>query len=361
MAQLFKGYIRSEGKVPTSAIIGGKYLDTPPDKGDYVGVLKEGIVQLDFDTEEDAKIALAIVQEYKMKCDILKTTRGIHLYFKNTVVQKVEQHIFNAVGLVCDVGIGDKNRVVPLRVTKDVESIRMVNGEEHHYTTKATHQREWLQTYDDLDDLPACFRPVTKNDHELKKSTTRNQTLFNYILTLQYHAFSKEEIRRIIKIINKHILYEPLPDREIDLITRDEAFSEELFFQNGTFLHDRFGNYMLANSNIIKIDNQVHIYTQDQLYSNDPVEFERVMANKIPSLKEAQRKEVYKYIVLKAKAEGEFANARYIGLKDSILDIQTGETFPYSPKWIINNRINHTYDPEAYHELMDKKIGRAHV
>ena len=144
-----------------------------------------------------------------------------------------------------------------------------------------------------------------------KKSTTRNQTLFEYILKLQLGGFGKDDIRKIIKVINDHILYEPLDDKEIDTITRDEAFSEELFFDDrGRFLHDRFGNYMMSNCNILRIDGLVNIYTKDHLYSNNSDEFEKKMVERIPQLKDNQRKEVYKYIALQCKKEGEFASPK---------------------------------------------------
>jgi len=359
--QLFKGYILSNGKMPLNSIKSGEYLSTPPENHDYVGVLYEDIIQVDFDDENSAKIAIEIVKEYKLKCDILKTTRGVHLYFKNDMehIKHCSVGAFTAIGLECDIGLGSKNRVVPLRVTKDVETIRIVNGEEVLSTTKRVHQREWLQTYDEIDTIPSYFRPLSNKDYDLKNCNTRNQTLYNYILTLQTFEFNKTEIRQIIKIINKYVLEEPLPEREIDVITRDEAFSEELFFdKDGRFLHNRFGNYMLTNSNILKIDNQIHIYTNEFLYSNDPNEFEKVMLSKIPTLKDNQRKEVYKYICLKASKKGEFSNAKYIGLKSMVLDIETMESQPYSPNLIINNRINFDYDEDAYDELMDKTLDK---
>ena len=358
---LFSGYIPAKGKEPLGKIKDKTdHLSVPPESGDYVGVLKENIVQLDFDNEVDAKRAIEIVNEYRLRCDILETSRGVHLYFindpKHIKTQAVD--VFNACGMRCDIGLGCKDRVVPLRMTKEVAMTQFVDGEPVTSTQKTVVQRAWLQTYSELDVVPAFFRPVGKTDHHLSESTTRNQTLFNYILVLQSNGFTKEETRRTIKIINKYILKEPLDDKEIDQITRDDAFSEELFFEKDRFLHDRFGNYMLSNSNIMKIDGQVHIYTSDHLYSNDPMDFERVMLDKIPSLKESQRKEVYKYISLMCDVESEFSNARYIGLKDSILDIQTMEQFPYSPKWIINNRISYNYNPKAYHELMDKTLNK---
>lgn len=358
MANLFIGYIPSKGKEPLASVKNGNYLTVPPESGDYVGVLKEDIIQVDFDDATNAKIAMNIVTEYKLKCDILKTSRGIHLYFINDYAKSQAVGTFLALGLKADVGLGSKNRVVPLRTTKDVQETKIIEGEEIITVTKKSIQREWLQTYPETDTLPAYFRPIGGRDYNLKKSDTRNDTLFNYILALQMHNFNKDEIRATIKVVNKHILYEPLTDREIDTITRDEAFSEELFFDDKKFLHDRFGNYMLTNSNIMMIDNQVHIYTQDNLYSNDPFEFERQMLVKIPSLKENQRKEVYKYIALQCKKRGEFSNAKYLGLKTMVYDIENEVDVPYNPSLVINNRISYDYNPNAYDEIMDKTLDK---
>lgn len=362
MANLFLGYLPSNGKVPTCSVINSStWLKVPPENGDYVGVLADQYIQLDFDVEDDAKIAMDIVGEYKLKCDILKTTRGVHLYFKNdpSLIKHQSVGVFNAMGVSCDIGLGSKNRVIPLKITKSIEQSRVVNGEEVISTVRRTTQREWIQTYDELDVIPAYFRPISNKDPDLRRCNTRNQTLFNYILTLQTHSFNRDEVRQTIKLINKYVLPTPLADKEIDTITRDEAFSEEMFFNSrGQFLHDRFGNYMLTNSNILRINDQIHIYTNENLYSNSPSEFEKQMLKKIPSLKDSQRKEVYKYLALECNRTGEFANPKFIGLKDGILDIQTNEKTPYSPAVIINNQIDYEYSEDSYSEVMDKTINK---
>lgn len=358
MANLFRGYIPSKGKVPLASVKDKeKWLSEPPTSGDYVGILREDIVQIDFDDEKFSRIAMDIVKEYKLRCDIIKTTRGVHLYFKNNDTIKSQGEWFTACGLKCDVGLGIKDCVTPLRTTKEVTTTKIVDGNEIKATVPHITQREWLQTYEDIETIPSYFCPLGKNDYQLQKSTTRNQTLFEYILKLQLGGFGKDDIRKIIKVINDHILYEPLDDKEIDTITRDEAFSEELFFDDrGRFLHDRFGNYMMSNCNILRIDGLVNIYTKDHLYSNNSDEFERKMVDRIPQLKDNQRKEVYKYIALQCKKEGEFASPKYVGLKSEILDLETESAFPYSPEWIINNRIDFDYDATCYHEAMDKTL-----
>lgn len=51
----------------------------------------------------------------------------------------------------------------------------------------------------------------------------RNQTLFNYILTLQSDDFTKEEARECIRLINRYVLKKPLSDKELEVILRDDA------------------------------------------------------------------------------------------------------------------------------------------
>ena len=357
---LFKGYIPSMSKVPMSPIKGGDYLVEPPTNGDYVGVLKENIIQLDFDTEDETEKVLKVVAEYKLKCDVLKTTRGVHLYFINDDHTKSQSvGIFNAMGLKCDIGLGNKDRVIPLRTTKTLIKTKTVDGVIHEVEEKIVTQREWLQTYTELEVIPPYLRPFGKFDYGFSKTESRNQTLFDYILQMQARGYSREDVRRTIKVINKYMLYEPLSDREIDVITRDDAFSEEIFYtEKGRFLHHVFGDYMLANSNIILIDQQVHIYTNSGLYSNDTFDFEKQMLDKIPSLKDVHRKEVYKYITLKVKRKGAFAPAKYIGLRDTILDLETMTQIPYTPDLIIANRLDYGYNPTAYNATMDKTLDK---
>lgn len=359
MENMFRGYIPTNGKVPLYSVKTYIPLENPPDRGDYGGILADEYIQVDVDEVELANKVFEIVQEYKIRCNILKTSRGLHFYFKNTTVKNQATHCYSACGIPCDYGLGSKKRITPLRITKDVEKIKYINGEEIKYLEKETIQREWIQTYEEIEELPCWLYPISIKDTGVMEIEARNQSLFNYILVLQSKGLNKDEIRKTIKIINKHILKTPLPDKEIDTITRDEAFSEELFFTDkGKFLHDVFGNYMLNNSHIVLVDGLPHIYTDKLIYSGLPSDFERKMVEKIPSLKDTQRKEVYKYITLKCTKEAELAAPKYVGLKSSILDLETMEEFPYSPSFVMTNRVKYDYNENAYDETMDKTLDK---
>ena len=305
------------------SVLTGELLTSPPEKGDYIGVLKEDYVQVDFDDAQSKEIALQIVHDYKLKCDILETSRGIHLYFKDDGWHKSQVvHGYTAMGLMCDLGLGAKNRQIPLRMTKSEEVKKIINGHEVVKKISKEYEREWLQVYDELDTLPPYFRVITKHNFDFQNCESRNQTLFDYILKLQFEGFSMEESRKTLRVINKYMFKEPLTDKELDTIARDDAFKKESFFEKSNFLHDRFGNYMLANSHILKIDNVPHIYTNNHVYSSNQKDFEKVMIGKIPSLKEAQRKEVYKYIGLKVQKEANVASPSLIGVRDGILNLR---------------------------------------
>ena len=67
---------------------------------------------------------------------------------------------------------------------------------------------------------------------------------------------------------------------------------------------------------------------------------------------------MFKYICLRCSRKGEFADPKYIGLKDTILDLESMNEFSYTPHIIINNKINYRYNASAYSEVMDKTLDK---
>ena len=63
----------------------------------------------------------------------------------------------------------------------------------------------------------------------------RNTALYTYILTLQSEDFTKEEARECIRLINRYVLPDPLGDRELETILRDDAFKKPDVFKKNTF------------------------------------------------------------------------------------------------------------------------------
>lgn len=336
---MFKGYLKTSGKVPHEKL--QQMRPIPPARGDYAGVLADDMIQIDVDKKEHAEIIKNVVNQLELNCSILKTTRGMHFYFKNTGVKNKSVKSVTPIGIIVDVGIGLKNGIVPL----------VVNGV----------AREWLSKTDEPDALPEWLRPIKITPVDwflLGEGDGRNQELFNYIIKLQSVGLAKPAIIETINLINQYILKAPLPQKEIDTITRDEAFPTEVFFaERGRFLHDRFAHWFMNNEQVIRINDVLHIYNNGLYTSNEEV-FERKMLDKVPNLRSNQRAEVLRYIRVQCEQETKLADPRYIGLKSKIYDVQTDHLLEYAPHIVLKNRILYDYDPVAYDVAVDEVISK---
>lgn len=352
MAKIFDYYI-IEGDDTSDK---NNHLEFPQEGINYSGSLNKDFVGLSF-TSEHALIAKNIIDHNELKCDILDTLSGIIAFFAQTDLKQTVK-IFTTSGLLCDVLTAGS--LIKLEQTVEDVKKRVINGEPFEEIIEQQFVSEFVQTYDHLQPVPVYLQPLNKtNKNFLAESTSGNSALFTHIQPLQSANYKKSEIEHILKTINKYVLVNPVTDEELVAITSEDAFSEDMFFgDKGKFYHDVFGDYMLANSDIMKIDDQLHIYTRDKTYSNDPMEFEKRMLDKVKSLKDTQRKEVSKYINLQCRRTGENSDPKFIGLKNQILDIETMEVFPYTPDYVINNRIDYDYNPDAKSEIVDKMLDK---
>ena len=336
---MFKGYLKTNGKVPYEKI--KNMRAKPPIRGDYAGVLADDIIQIDVDNKEHAEIVRNIINYLDISCKILQTTRGMHFYFKNIGINNKSVKAYTPIGIYIDVGVGVKNGIVPLVVNNVA--------------------REWLNETEDMATLPDWLRPI-KIRHvdwfNLAEGDGRNQEFFNYIIKLQSTGLSKTSIIEVINLINRYILKAPLSQKEIDTITRDQAFPTEVFFsEHGRFFHDKFAQWFMNNEHVIKINDVLHIY-YNGLYTSNEAIFERKMLEKIPNLKASQRNEVLSYIRVQCQRETKLATPRYIGLKSKIYDIETECLLDYVPQIVLKNRIPYDYDPNSYDLAVDEVINK---
>lgn len=341
---IFKGYIPLKGKKPLEEYKDRNKFYTydwaRKTFEDYGAVLKDDIIQIDFDSKEEADIVKNIITDLNIKCCILKTDRGMHFYFKNTGLQTRKIKTKTPLGLTIDIGLGSKNCIVPLRV----------NGV----------TRRWLNKTDEVDYLPEWLRPlkIAPNFLNMKEGDGRNQALFNYILTLQSEGFSKDSIRNIINIINKYILKEPLEQREIDTILRDEAFLKQSFYHKSKFLHDQFARFIRDEEHIIKINNQLHIY-KDGVYISNYLEIESAMIKHLPELNKAKRTETLNYLeLITNNITLSRDDYNKIAFNNGVYDISDNTFKEHSPTYIITNKIPWNYNPNTYSELADKVLNK---
>ena len=343
MQQLFRGYLPTKNKSPLIKFKDAKPLSEVANLPEYAGLLAEDVILIDVDEYEQSEKLMNIVEDLQLNCRVYATTRGKHFLFYGGNINKCGTHLKLAIGIEADIKVGSHNSI----------SVLKFDGKER----KIIYDIEPDEEYEPA---PAWLTPVkTKVDfNSLESGDGRNQTLFNYILTLQTAELSNEEIKETIKLLNKYVLPESLDQAELDKILREDSFKKPVFYgKNGNFLFDKFATYLKNNLNIIKIDGQLHIY-KDGVYVDGLHDIEREMIKIIPTLTSRNRSEVIKYLYLIAPTVTNMADARYIPFKNGIYNIEDCKLEPFRPEIVVKNKIPFNYNYDAYNETMDQMLDR---
>lgn len=349
-------YIILDNKSPTHKFkdgVGTKSWQEVKDFDNVAVVVPKGYVVLDFDTESDAEIMLRITEALDLKTRVMKTTRGLHFWFKSPE-DDPKNFIKNrlAVGIYCDRKAGGRNAYV--KIKQDGKA------------------RKWIRKVktSDIEILPKWLTSVSAPSgkfafKEMGEGSGRNQELFNYIVYLQTKGFNRDEIRQTIEIINDYVLEEPLPDSEIATICRDEAFkpdeeiAKQIAEKKTGFSHNEFGDQLINEFKIIEVNGVLYVY-EDGFYQADDKIIENKMIDLYPGIKQKQRSEVLAYIKIKTHVQASAlkVNPYILNLKNTRLDVRSGKCLPFDSNAIEFDRIPVVYDQSAYCADLDKMLNR---
>lgn len=351
-------YIILNGKTPCHTFkdgVGAKSWDEVKDFDNVAVIVPKGYIVLDFDTTSDAEIMLTIIEALDLKCKVMRTTRGIHVWFK-TSEETPKNFIKNrlAIGIYCDRKAGGRNAYVKIK--------------------QDGAPREWIRNIkgSEIQEVPKWLTPISAPSNKfsfkgMSDGSGRNQELFNYIIYLQTKGFTHDEIKETIRIINDYVFSDPLSEFEIGTICRDEAFKPDDVIAEQIaksekkvgFSHNEFGDELIEAYNIITVNGQLYVY-EDGYYQADERIIERKMIELFPGIKQNQRSEVLSYIRIKTHVNGGDlkVNPYIINVKNTRFDIRTGTCLEFTPEAIEFDRIPVTYDPSAYCADLDKMLNR---
>lgn len=346
MYQLFKGYVPCKNKkciMPFKGKSADELLNLREAKqhSEYAGILNDNTVLVDVDDHDQSEILMRIVEDMQLACRVYETTRGKHFLFRNDDrVQKNWIKNTLACGLKSDGKLGCNTSY----------SVLKFDGKERHIIYDIYQDEEY-------DAVPKWLLPIrAKTDFlTMEEGDGRNQALFNYILTLQAAGYSKEEARQCLQVINKYVLKVPLDDKELETITRDEAFQKPVFYDGKTFLHDKFGMFLISEYNIKKIAGVLH-YFKEGVYV--PVNIEGLMIKHLPNLRQQQRKEVLSWMMAYIDGDTPVSSANYIAFNNGIYDVLTDQLEDFSKDRVLTNKICWDYKPDAYCKLTDDVLNR---
>ncbi len=309
---------------------------------EYAGILAAETILIDVDDFESSELLFKVVKEYALTCRVYGTSRGKHFLFKNSGVPTNKTGCKLAIGLNADIKIG----------TRSSYEVLKYDGKQREILYDTAENEE-------AQPLPRWLHPVKSNMEFLNMDAGdgRNQSLFNYILTLQSNDFSVEEARETIRIINKFVLKVPLAEDEIETILRDDAFKKPIFYMGSTFLFDKFATYIKNNDHIIKINNQLCVY-RNGIYITGRQNIEATMIQHIPGLNRAKRTEVLEYLNISITENTVTNDADWIAFENGIYNIKEDVFTEFTPEIIITNKIRWNYNPQAQSELMDDVLNR---
>lgn len=309
---------------------------------EYAGILAAETILIDVDDFESSELLFKVVKEYALTCRVYGTSRGKHFLFKNSGVPTNKTGCKLAIGLNADIKIG----------TRSSYEVLKYDGKQREILYDTAENEE-------AQPLPRWLHPVKSNMEFLNMDAGdgRNQSLFNYILTLQSNDFSVDEARETIRIINKFVLKVPLAEDEIETILRDDAFKKPIFYMGSTFLFDKFATYIKNNNHIIKINNQLCVY-KNGIYIMGRQNIEATMIQHIPGLNRAKRTEVLEYLNISITENTVTNDADWIAFENGIYNIKEDVFTEFTPEIIITNKIRWNYNPQAKSELMDDVLNR---
>lgn len=341
----FKGFVKTKNKKCTEKFKNRtdfKTLEQVQSLDEYAGILANDAVLIDIDDGDQAELMMNIVEDLQLNCRVYQTTRGKHFLFKNSngQIQKCFTHANLGCGLIADIKVGLKNSYEVLKFDGKERFIEWDVEDGHEY-----------------DELPKWLIPVRGSTEFLTMDagSGRNQSLFNFILTLQAADYSVDEARETIRIINKYILKDPLDESELDVILRDEAFQKPVFFKGTTFLFDKFAVFLKNNHHIIRINEQLHLY-KDGIYISGLANIESVMIQHLPQLSRSKRQEVLAYLDILIRENTEAAPPNFVAFRNGIYNINDNSFHAFSPEYVITNMIPWDWNPNAYFELTDKVL-----
>lgn len=309
----------------------------------FSGIMQPNTVLIDADEEPYNEILQNIIKGEELACYMTNREggRGVHALMinGNTSLRKADK-VMLACGVIVDFHPGYS---LPWECLK-------FNGIE----------RTPIYNKQPYQELPKYFTPLPKCNIDfanMGEGDGRNSTLYAYILSLQNAGFDEEDIKETIRIINKYVLSEPLEEKELDVILRDEAFKKQVFYEKNKFSHDKFAEHIRTQYHVKKINGQLHIY-DGGIYVPGYDAIERAMVREISSLTSNQRNEVLKYLNVVCIEEGRTADLNLIAFKNGVYNLNTDQLEAFSQQHIITNKIPWNYNPDAKSELVDSVLDK---
>lgn len=342
------------------------------DHPDVATLIEEPFVVIDVDDGDHAQRLYDLIESEDIACWVMKTTRGMHFWFKTDTPLK------NSVGAN-----------TPLTIKADYRSWGLKpDGTPKKSYVKIKDSGEWRQwlrrcTIEDMSSIPYYLLPLhSKYEFSgLGDGDGRNQLMYEYILTLQKNQYTKEMIHETLSYINSYIFDTPLDREELNVILRDESFVQDIsvlgtapvFNPHESSLgdapwlddkqrlrHEILAHYIIQDLLLVTYNDVIYLY-ENGYYQPAFNLIKRRMIDLYPQITKNQRTEVLDYIMIVSQIDRPHSEEYVINVNNGRLDLRTGQLYEHNPDIYDFVRVPITYDPNAYDSTTDSLINRVFV
>ena len=358
---LFSGYVpwNTRDNCPTIPYGDNDRLKTyeeVTDSQSFAGKLAYNVIM--FDIDEGAKHPecngmgdrlKAMAEALELHCLIRRTLHGgVHAYFMQNsdsrfYVKRQCTGVYVACGLRGDFKAGCNNGLSKL---KD-------NGIEREIIYDKTNQDG------SYDELPYWLFPIDCKNRGLFNMCDgdgRDSTLFTYILTLQKHGFRKDEVRSLYDLVNVHMFADKLSTKEIERITREDAFPKDIFFDDkNKFKHNELAKMLVRESSIKLRDDKLFTFN-GAYYEEGEAIIKRECTRLYDGITKNQKNEVISSIRDRLEPCDLMPSSDYVCFKNGLLNLNTWQLEDFNSNVVLFNQIPHDYNPKAYNTTLESAI-----
>ncbi|UWD34042.1 DNA primase family protein [Mesomycoplasma molare] len=337
--------ILNNDKTPKHSFKGGKNLyrfeevKSEQNLGIY---LQDNWVVLDIDNKDNplsSKKLIEIIDDFGWQCNIMKTDRGHHLWFK------LANELKNAVDIV-----------LPFGIKADVKASKN-NG--YVVIKKDGSFRQWIRFFKSVDLLPSELTPLDNKDAfkdlaspVLLEEGSRRDNLFQRIKTFALAGWDRTRTFNVLSAINKFLFLKPLDEYEVEnCFLGSEQFFEKYknryVFHNGReFLHLNFINFLIEEYKLKRYSKQLFVFDkEEEIYKRADDNFLMgLMLKENKMLKKAQLSEVLNHLKVTTAIPEKEPEKNIVALKNTYYNLETYRKIKPDDKYFVISKINVEYN-----------------
>lgn len=333
-------YVRCSGKKRMdTAIVDEGLAESHIFSGGQIGWwVKSGYIIVDID--EGKEQALKIVKKLGLKTLMMKTPKGLHLYFKTDKEYPQRVGMVLPCGLKCDYRCANKGYVV------------LPWGSADRSFNKCRQIAE----------LPLEFTPMMNRKEsllDLKEGDGRNATLFAHLMAYKNRGANASQIEKMAEAINSIIFSEPMAQSELDKIVENtKKYEAQQQGENPYLLYNSKGvatginqraicDYFVNRGDIFVLGGDCYqyrdgVYSEASSYVRNTIK-DMIMVDHLIS--QSRIMDCYRLIIDDTRIQRDDSQINYdknlINFKNGVWDIKQNKLIPHDSKYLQTIQIPH--------------------